>query len=65
MVGAKDFDHKQCIGNQEFKAQGQPKHAPTGDTTRVEASIGGYKRTYHGVVRRQGNNAQTLFMYWD
>ena len=32
---------------------------------RVEASIGGYKRTYHGVVRRQGNNAQTLFMYWD
>jgi type II secretory pathway component PulK len=31
----------------------------------VEASIGSYKRVFHGVVRRDGNRLQTLYMYWD
>ena len=31
---------------------------------RVRAQIGTYQRTYIGVVRRNGNQLVTLFMYW-
>ena len=51
MVGAKELDHEQGIGNQEFKADGEPQHLPTArQSLHSEASLERNFRRPHQLV---------------